>query len=115
MWEGILTGMGTLLIIVAVLVGAWWFTRKVAGSGQFGGRSRYMKMIDRMPLAQDKYLALVQLGKKIYIVGIAASEITLLGEMEEEPEPLEPPDLTVPGAVDFRELMNKIGRKKNGQ
>lgn len=115
MWESILTGMGTLLAVAAVLIAAWWFTRRIAGSGQFGGRSRYMKIIDRMPLAQDKYLALVRLGEKIYLVGVAASEISLLAQMEEEPEPLPQTDQTVPGAADFRELMKKIGRKNNGQ
>ncbi len=115
MLEGIITGMGTLLIVVAVLFAAWWVTRKIAGSAQFGSRSRYMKIIDRMPIAQDRFLVLVQLGERVYLVGVASSEITLLADIEGEPVPLQDSDQAVPVPTDFRELMKKIGRKNNGR
>ncbi len=115
MLEGIITALGTLLIVIAVLFAAWWVTRKIAGSGQFGGRSRYMKIIDRMPVAQDRFLVLVRLGEKVYLLGVASSEITFLAEMEGEPDPLQESEQTAPVPMDFRELMKKLGRKNNGR
>lgn len=115
MLDGIITGLGTLLMVAAVLFAAWWFTRRLAGSSQFGSRSRYMKVIDRMPVAQDRFLVLVQVGEKVYLVGVASSEITLLADMDQEPAPLQEADQASPAAVDFRELMKKMGRKNNGR
>ena len=115
MIEGFFTAAGTLAVVVAVLFAAWWFTRKVAGGAGASGRSRYMRIIDRIPLSQDKSIILVQIGEKIYMAGVAPSSISILAEMSEKPEEL-PDQPAAPFAdMNFKELMQKIGRRDNGK
>ena len=60
MIQGIFTALSTMLIIIAVLFAAWWFTKKIASGSRFSSQSRYMKIIDRIPLAQDRFIVLIQ-------------------------------------------------------
>jgi len=43
-----------------------------------------MQMLDRLPLGQDKAVAIVRAGKHYYLIGVASSQITLLAELSEE-------------------------------
>ena len=114
MIEGIFTAVGTLAVVIAVLFAAWWFTRKIAGGGRLGVQSRYMKVIDRIPVSQDKSIILVRVGDSIYMAGVASSGITLLATLREEDLETIAPQMDSPlGNVDFKELIQKIGGRKN--
>lgn len=113
MFEGIFTAFSTLIVIIAVLFAAWWFTKKIASHGSFSPQSRYMKIIDRIPLSQDRFIVLVQTGEKVYMAGVTASQITLLAELDQEPEALQPP--AAPPEMNFRELFQKAGRRNHGK
>ncbi len=117
MLEGIFTAIFTLAVIVAILFAAWWFTKKVASGSSFSSpQSRYMKIIDRIPLAQDRFIVLVQVEEKVYMAGVTASQITLLAELDKEPEMLQAQPLTTAPDVNFRELFQKVrGRRNNGK
>ena len=115
MEEPEVTAMGTLLIVVCILFAAWWFTRKVAGGGRLNIQSRYMRIIDRIPVSQDKFIILLQVGDKIYLAGVAASSVTLLAELDEEPEELPPRQMQNLTEVNFKELFQKMGRRNNGK
>ncbi|MBC5689349.1 flagellar biosynthetic protein FliO [Mediterraneibacter sp. NSJ-55] len=112
----ILTAAGTMAVVAAVLFLAWWCTRKLAGGSAYRGQSRYMKVIDRVAVAQDRSIILIQTGQKIYMAGVASSEITLLAEIEEDDlVPITGQTESPFQDVSFKELIQKVGgKKKNG-
>lgn len=114
MWDGIVTAIGTILIVGVILYITYLFTR-VVGRGIAGkSHSTYMKLIDQMMIAQNCSIAVVKIGNRFFLIGIASSEITLLTELKEED--LE--DLATFSSdinttkTDFKELMTKFGNRK---
>lgn len=70
-----------------------------------------MQMLDRLPLSQDKSVAIVRAGSHYYLIGIASSQITLLAELAEEDIPKEALEGTsFPGAEGY-ESFKKILKK----
>ncbi len=70
-----------------------------------------MQMLDRLPLGQDKAVAIVRAGSRYYMIGIASSQITLLAELSEEDIPKEALEVApFPGAEGY-ESFKKILKK----
>jgi flagellar protein FliO/FliZ len=70
-----------------------------------------MQMLDRLPLGQDKAVAIVRMGSHYYLIGIASSQITLLAEVSEDDINMEMNESSLPaggeGYPDFKKLLKK--------
>lgn len=84
--------MGALLPAVAVLLLAYWCSRYLGkrwGSGNAGG---YFQVLDRLQVGPNKYLMLVKLQDKTYLLSSSEKGIELLDkpqdiqEIENEPK-----------------------------
>lgn len=83
------TLLGMLTAVVAILFLAWLVTRYLAGwtsgaarfSRNRGGR---LRLLERMSLGREQYLAVVQAGEKYLLLGVTGSQITLLRELSAE-------------------------------
>lgn len=110
--------IGTLIIVVAVLILAWWCTKQLTRRGMTGMQSGYIKILDRVGIAQDKMILLIQVGNHYYLTGVSSSSITTLAEITDEIVPLEIDEekgITV-NNFDFKEVLKKLGgNKKDGQ
>ena len=74
----------------------------------------YMQMLDRLPLGQDKAIAVVRAGSHYFLIGIASSQITVLAELTEEDiqKSLDIPNLqTGDGYPDFISILKKYTDK----
>lgn len=110
--EGIVSAAGTLLLIVVILAFCYVATRKIGkiqmGTGAGGGK--YISLLDRQALGQDKAVALVKVGERYLLLGIAASQVSLLAEVpcdevtEEGPAEQE--------TLDFKSIMEKLKDRK---
>lgn len=71
-----------VIIFSVIVFGVWWLTKKVAhgmpGSSRFG----YMEILDRLAVSQDKWLEIIRIGDRCYVIGVEPSGFTLLKEME---------------------------------
>ncbi len=67
-----------LFAFVAILFAAWlilkWLTRK----NSLFGRGSHMKVLDRLYLGKDSYIALIELGGKILAVGVCKDRMSTL-------------------------------------
>lgn len=120
MIEGIFTAFLTLIIIILILYLAFVSTKYIGKGVRIQNRSRYMKMVDQMPLGQDKQLSIVKIGDIHYLIGITASAINVLAEMkEEELIPVSSENDMSADVPDFKDIINKLGNRKkrnnNGQ
>lgn len=112
MLDGIGTAVGTMIVVLVILYLTYLFTKTV-GRGM-GGRnqSSYIKLLDQLMIAQDRSIAVVKIGNRCFLIGIASSEITYLTELQEE----DLVDLTLSSSdtekMDFKQLMTKLGNRK---
>lgn len=74
--------IGPLISVVAILCLAYWCSRMLGrrfGSGMAG---KQLKMIDRIQVGTDRYVILLELKDRYYLVGVSPAGITLLSEPE---------------------------------
>lgn len=117
MAKGILTAIGTLLIVVLILYLAYVCTKFIGRGMGLKAGSRCMRIRDQIAMGRDRSAVIVQIGTRFFLVGITTSQISLLAELEEEDLiPFQDPETEEKPYPDFKVLMDKIGRgnKKNG-
>ncbi|MEY8356442.1 flagellar biosynthetic protein FliO [Lachnospiraceae bacterium 54-53] len=73
-----------LILTVLILYLSYIFTKNLGKGIGMKQRGTNMQMLDRLPLGQDKTVAIIRAGSRYYLVGIASSQITLLAELSEE-------------------------------
>ncbi len=71
---------GVLLIILL----AYWGTKWLAKRYNRLGHGRYMRVIERVALGQDRFLLLVELAGKIYFLGIGPKSVETLHILTED-------------------------------
>ncbi len=104
-----------LLAVVAVIYLSYVFSKFLAvGAGKVSG-ARYMRIVDRMPLGQDKMIAIVQVGDSYYLAGITSQNIQILKEIAgEELIEMGPPQnvAVLPQMASFKSTLEKhLGKK----
>ena len=89
MWDNPWLALLWVVFCVIVIVGlAYWFTRYVATRGfpgALGGQgSERLKVLDRVSLAKDGALMLVQAGERYFLLGVTPAGITTVAEFTAE-------------------------------
>lgn len=75
----------TLAAVVIVLYLAYQCSRFIAARGGFAGASgTAMRLLSRLPLAQDKQLVVVEAGGRYWLLGVSQAGIQLVAELTEE-------------------------------
>ena len=105
-----------LVCVLAVIVLAYLFTKYVAGRGGtmgVSGGSEQFKVLSRLSLGREQSAVLVKAGEKYLLLGVTASEITVLKELTtEEAEAVYalPPDQPAPPS--FGEALRTVLKQK---
>lgn len=68
-------------------------------------KSKHMNIIDKIMLGQNKFLAIVEIYNKYYLVSITEKDITIINEMENF-QPL--PDIKPESNMEFHNILNKF-------
>ena len=120
-WSQILSVFGLLAVILAVLAGAYFFTRwagqSMGGGGLFAARSSRLQVLDRAAVGRDQALLVVKAGQRYLLLGCTPAGLTLLAELtQEEGEswdpPVSPEGPEAKRPPDFRALMQRLKEKK---
>lgn len=114
MLGGMLTAVGTLCIVVLIIYLSYVAAKLVAKGSARAGHSQYMRMVDQIPVGQNRSVSIIQVGDRYFLLGIAEKEIGMLAELEEEgliPLQIEGSDLQA-SVPDFKDLMNKLGEAR---
>lgn len=77
--------VAVLVVLVLVIVAAYFLTRWIAG-GAFRAQKQAarMQVVDRLMLAKDRAVVVVELGEKYYMLGVG-TKVTLLDEVDGAP------------------------------
>lgn len=71
-------------VIILLFIAVKMFTKYVK-NGTVGMReSKFMRIIDTIAVGQDRYMMIVEINNKYYLVGSTASEINILSEINGE-------------------------------
>ncbi len=73
-----------VVVMVAVLVGAYLTTKFISGKSKRLLKSRYIHLLDRLPLGKDKNVVLIEVGNQTLLVGVTNQSISNLGEIDSE-------------------------------
>ncbi|MFO7154256.1 MAG: flagellar biosynthetic protein FliO [Caldicoprobacter oshimai] len=87
----VLHAIAILMAFIGVLILAY-LTARFVGT-KFAGytSSKYIRVIDRIFLGRDKWVCIIQVGSKYYVVGITGQNMEFLGQIsEQELVPLHP-------------------------
>lgn len=111
MLGGILTAVGTLCIVVLIIYLSYVAARLVAKGSVRAGHSQYMRMVDQLPVGQDRSVSVIQVGDRYFLLGIAEKKIGMLAELEEEGLiPLQEEGSVSQAPVpDFKDLLGRLG------
>lgn len=125
MFDGeVLQLIWALVVVAAVLVLAWLFTRFVAGRMSGGAplglsKDKPVKLLAQLPVGREQRVLLVQVGEQCYLLGAAQGGVTLLDKLSlEEAENLR--RLAAPAAepgekMGFQEALKKVLEQRNRQ
>ena len=75
--------LGLIVITVLVLVATWLATRWIGRRSQISQSSRNVKIIERTPVARDKYLAIIEVAGKFYLISVTAQNVQMMTEIED--------------------------------
>lgn len=117
MLGGILTAIGTLCIVALIIYLSYVAARFIARSPLRNGNSRYLRMVDQMPVGQNRAVSVIQVGDRYFLVGIAEKQVSLLAELgEEDLSPLDMGESSIQVPMpNFKEWMRKMGDAAKGR
>lgn len=90
MLQSVVTAIGTLIIIVAILFLTYICTKYIGnrmnagGYGYAGQKARYISLMDRMMVGQESSVALVKISGRVFLLGITGDNVNLLMELKED-------------------------------
>ena len=103
--ESVLKLIG-LLILCAVVIAASYFTTRFVGRKQSGlTPDSNFKPLDVYRISQNKYLQIVQIGTRYFVLAVCKDTVTCIAELKED-------EITLhkgrSGGMSFKEILSKI-------
>lgn len=109
----IMSLIGAVVVIIGALVLTYyasrWYAKRMAAGSSGGGK--YVKIIDRAPLAQGNAVYIIKTAGRYYMLGVADKKVNLLTELpgfEETPEGNEPL------VASFSQVMRGVLKSRGG-
>lgn len=81
--DGIVSLVLVLLAIVLVMYLSYVFTKYVSRRSVYVNAAEYMKVVDRLTVGQDRFILIVNIGGKHYLISVTAQEIRILKELDD--------------------------------
>lgn len=72
-----------ILGFVAILFATYFVTRLLGSRMSYSNGARYLKIVDRVFVGNDKSICIIQVGKRSFVVGITNHHIEPISELTE--------------------------------
>lgn len=83
-WKSIAEFIFLLVVFILILIACVITTRFVAGQQMQRGRNGNFKPIETYQVAQNRYLQLVQIGTRFFVISVTKDNISLICELKED-------------------------------
>ena len=99
-----------LIILCILIIAASYFTTKFVGKKQIqGGSKSNFKSVDVFRITPNKYLQIVEVGKRYFCIAVTKESVTLISELSEEDLKVLPAEIK---PKSFKEQMNELMHRK---
>lgn len=77
------------LLMIIVVLGvvfflAWYVTRFIGLRSKDRAAGRFMRVVDRLSISNDKAILLVKIGSEYSVIGVTGHQMSLLGRLDQE-------------------------------
>ena len=72
-----------LLAVVGVLYLSYIFSKNLSARAAKINGAEYLKVVDRLPVGQDRFILIIELQGKYILVSVTAQNITVLKELDD--------------------------------
>lgn len=94
--------------IVFVLFLTYYGTKWLSSRANMTMGSRYMRIVDRMVLGRDRYLAIAEITGRFYLLSITENGTDIIRELEDFEEK---PDEAKRGGGEFGHILGRLLKK----
>lgn len=107
-FESIGAILSTLAALVIVLLAAWFVLKWMGKATQGQKASRYIAVLDRVAIGQDKWLLVVDIGGNKMAVAMSGGAVTKLCDLDGDLQELAP---STPQTQDFTAVLTAMVAK----
>lgn len=114
-WDA-LSIIGSILLIVGVLVLAYyvtrWYAKRMGGGARIGGAAgKYLRVVDSVQVGNASSLAIVEAAGKYYLVALSEKNVQLLRELEDFQRHLDENPMPSTARIPFGQLLGGLMKK----
>lgn len=102
-----------ILIMVAVIVGAYFTTKFISKKSGRMMRGRYINVIDRLSVARDRQILLIEVAGKVMLIGISNQTVNILETFEKDEVDFADEKTQTDGKSAFSKFTNFFSNAKN--
>ncbi|MBQ8199528.1 MAG: flagellar biosynthetic protein FliO [Lachnospiraceae bacterium] len=113
--ESVVQLFTAIIIFVFVLFITFWTTRFIAKYQKQTMTSGNMEVVETTRIAPNKYLQIVRVGDRYFVIGIGKDTITMLSEIEAEQLNLKTDSEGDIQPIDFRAILEKAKNSRKKQ
>ncbi len=73
-----------IIIMAAVIFAAYFVTKFISKKSRRITKSRYLNVLERMPVSKDKQILLLKVGNKNLVIGISNQSVNLITTINED-------------------------------
>jgi len=99
----------TLIITIGVLFLSYYVTKSIGKGSMLKRKIKYIKVIDQIAIGQDRFVSIVQVGNRYFLLGNTSDNINLINEIGEEDILLLSSE-SEENSTDFKKLMDSISK-----
>jgi flagellar protein FliO/FliZ len=82
--EGFFRTIYYLIMFALILAATYYVTKFLARKGMVQNKSKFMKLMESMPLGVDKSLHVVKVGTQYFLLGSASKSMFMISELEQD-------------------------------
>lgn len=101
--------LGIIFVLFLTYYGTKWLSVKATNIS----KSKYMNVIDKIMLGQNKFLAIVEISNKYYLLSITDNNINIIKELEELE--LKTTENTTTEKLEFNKIFSKFLKNKQSK
>lgn len=96
--------LGIIFVLFLTYYGTKWLSLKANNMS----KSKYMNIVDKIVLGQNKYLAIVEVSNKYYLMSIADNNISIMKELDEHELILKENASQMAANIEFNKIFSKF-------
>lgn len=104
--QNVIELLSLIVIFIIVLVVCYFTTKFVAGRQLVQKKVGNFEVIETFPLAPNKYLQLIKMGKKYIVISVSKDTITYIVELKEEEVCQVQKNSTTMAGKNFKEVLS---------